>query len=340
MLRGPVLDFLVRAIWLGSLTLAGLGLLLALGLVVRRARLERQERRRGAGRQDLQLELLARLEAEADAGDGLPQAAIGPAERADMIDAVAQVVQGEARRSLAGLGARLGVRAWLLERVTSPRPLIRADTLRRLALFDDDAVTGTLRARLADRHQDVRIAAAEALIERAEPEDIGRILAALGDPRVAVTGAAIRIFQDLARNRADAFLTAFDRLAEPPALVGLCAAAARVRLDGAPVRLATLARHEAAEVRRAAVAALGRYPDPEPLAVVEAALADADETVRGEAAKALARMAPAQARPRLRALLKDASWRVRQRAAELLGVGFQANPPTPAPLPGFAPGSR
>ena len=87
-------------------------------------------------------------------------------------------------------------------------------------------------------------------------------------------------------------------------------------------RLARLATDDPqAEVRRAAAGALGSAaaPDAGVQASLQAALKDADWTVREEAASTLGKLRWDAARDALGRALDDEAWQVRQRAARSLG---------------------
>jgi len=174
--------------------------------------------------------------------------------------------------------------------------------------------------RLGDEDAEIRAAAAESLVEILDPAAgpvlLVRLEGVQGQARAAVLAGLRKLRQD------GALEPALDCLGDPLASVRL--EAVRVlgylRHSGAVAGLTErIAVDGDAEVRRAAVGALG-FADPEAAApALLLGLRDADWQTREEAAVTLGKLLPGMAVGGLIIALDDQYWQVRLKAAVALG---------------------
>lgn len=205
---------------------------------------------------------------------------------------------------------------------TDPAPEVRLEAARVLASWEHSDIVEALCGALLDVDAQVRAAAAQSLTELKDP-DSGTVLCRWVErPEPFVRTAVLRALREL--RYADAF---------DPALHALTDATPSVRLEAVAVlgwhkdmralsSLAALAtRDPEADVRRAAVSALGFAPGAhgEARAALLDALHDTAWQVREEAATTLGKLRfPAACEP-LIAALDDEYWQVRLRAVRALG---------------------
>jgi HEAT repeat protein len=203
-----------------------------------------------------------------------------------------------------------------------PAPDVRREAAAVLAAWESDEAVEALCMALLDIDADVRAQAAQSLSELKEPAS-GHVLSRwAARPEPFVRQAALRGLRELR------FVEAFG-----PALQALADSDAGVRLEAVTVlgwlkdaralaHLASLAANDAsAEVRRAAVGALGfaSADDPAMLDALLAALRDNTWQVREEAATTLGKLRAVATRSSLIDALGDAYWQVRLRSARALG---------------------
>jgi hypothetical protein len=167
---------------------------------------------------------------------------------------------------------------------------------------------------LTDRDPSVRAQAIEWALHRPEPAVVDALLRMLGDHdgrcRFAAQDTLVKLGH-AAVAPLIAYLSTADRAGTLGALdVALTMADTRLL---APARV--LAGSLDAAVRARAVALLGALGSAEGVALVEAALADADPRVRHAALKALGALGHWPAAPKVAALVHDPVWDVRRQAA-------------------------
>lgn len=244
--------------------------------------------------------------------------------------------------------------AELLPRLASADAAVRRIALLALADLEDEAVLAPIVAALQDDVSvDVRAEAAQILGAWEHADVIQALCAALTDPAQEVQEAAAQSLSQLKDPQSGPLLAPWATHADPfvrraalrglrelryagalePALDALHASEAAVRLEAvsvlgwlkdasALVPLTTLAaRDPDAEVRRAAIGALGgATAASEPIvAALLDALRDAAWQVREEAAATLGKLRARTAREALTAALDDAYWQVRLQAVRALG---------------------
>jgi HEAT repeat protein len=203
-----------------------------------------------------------------------------------------------------------------------PAPDVRREAASVLASWERDEVVEALCAALLDADEEVQATAAQSLSELKEPAS-GHVLHRWAlRPEPFVRRAVLRGLREL--RFAQAFDPALQALADPDAGVRLEAVAVLgwLKDERALAPLASLGAHDTnAEVRRAAVGALGfaSSSDPTILDALLAALRDDTWQVREEAATTLGKLRARAACTELVEALGDAYWQVRLRAARALG---------------------
>ena len=255
----------------------------------------------------------------------LPDAQDLPAHAAPLLARLAEAdlsVRRVALLELADLDDAALLPTFLASLRHDPAPEVRREAAAVLASWEADDVVESLCAALLDDNDAVRAQAAQSLSELKQPSS-GHVLRRWAmHPEPFVRRAALRGLREL--RFADAFDPAMEALAAPQADVRVEAVAVLGWLKD-PRALASLAslaaRDSQAEVRRAAVGALGFAAPAEPAIAnaLIAALADDAWQVREQAATTLGKLHVTSAREPLIAALDDSYWQVRLRAARALG---------------------
>ena len=267
----------VRLIWVGAIAFVLLGAIILAVLVLRRARSEAKAAREAFARKAARRSLLRRANGLDEPGAW--PAALSLEDWSELFDEVHQMLRGEARDRLAALGEKLGLDRYLVERLGRGTPARRAEAARCLALFEGDAATAALERALEHPHEAVRLAAAEALLDRVpNPAALAaRVL------RRRVSGAGRRFLINLARKNGAAAIVLL-KGADDLSRVGLIDALAEAGEGRAVGPIAALAATaEAGAVRAAALRALGRLRAKKTSELALNALDDPDPGVRAEA---------------------------------------------------------
>ncbi len=196
------------------------------------------------------------------------------------------------------------------------------DTLRNLALWEDQRVTGggKIFAYMKNGSPLVRRRAVEALGRMQEPGDVGELVPMLKDRNPEVLRETIFALGQLGNREAVAPLLAA-RSGALPEISGLIAEAlGKLGGDEAIAALDALQRDFATQVRADAALALARQPDPNAANALLLAVHDPDPSVMWRAAYALEKQAPV---PRsctaVQPLLENDDPIVRAYAARTLG---------------------
>lgn len=300
---GQSLDTLMRLIWQTTLVLVAFGLLLMAALVVRRLLEEWRSARHRPARERLRRSLLASLNrpdgvaASTDIGLPLP-------ETARLIDELAQIVRGEARRRLAAFATDAGVERLWLKRLGSRMGPLRLDAARCLALFSTSAVKHALFARLAGRDRALRLVAAEALAH--DPALAAELVARLAEDPGALGRRAVRVWHRLAVTAPET-LTA--RLlvsdADPRLLHRLIEALAEVGHVAAAGPIESLVGRHGAAFDQGALAALDRLNHPAVMRVARQLATSADAASRRAALTVLGHRAKVRDLELLAGLSRD-----------------------------------
>jgi HEAT repeats len=275
----------VRILALIAFGLAALNLLLVVFLVGRRLLLERRDRRRQAATERVRPAVLALIDGDTGAGEGLQRA---EAEAfAALLGRYAVSLRGESRNRITRWFEDHGAVARELGHLRDRRAWRRAQAAFTLGDMRSATAVPALVAAFKDRSGDVRAAATRSLGRLRACEAIAPAIDAAIDglvPRSVVTAAALELGPPVV-----------------PALIPL--------LD-----------HERPEVRSAAAEIYGLLEiggDAEPLLEL---LQDPSPRVRAAAALALERIADASAAHALLETLDDADDSVRAAAAVALGA--------------------
>lgn len=231
---------------------------------------------------------------------------------------VASVRGREEQLRLQALAARFDYERGQLQLLAHGDPARRANAAVHLGYLGSDSAGPALFAALKDDQLDVRLAAAQALVQMQRAIAVVPILRALALPGrwplqrvsellVGFGERAIAPLRQLLVNRADGL---------PPA--ALAVAINVLGLLGARPAAAQVAGwldHTDPEIRVAAAKALGGMQDPEVVPALVKALRDESWEVRSMAAKSLGRLHEPSTIPALDRVLADRAWWVRYNAA-------------------------
>lgn len=266
-----------------AVVLAGLEVVAAAALVLRRTRMERAERRRRVLELRLRPIALAVSAGEVEAPTGLDEEEV--IVMVQLLDRLGRLVIGDARERLTASLDRLGVVNGAALRLRSRRPQARAAAAARLGELGARRTAPLLCEALADPDPDVRAAAARSLGKLRHPGAVEPLVRALADATVPRSVASI-------------------------ALLGI----------GAEARHETraLLGSPSARVRTECVELLGLLGEPSDAELLVERLRDPSAAVRAAAARALGRLAASESAGRLRPLLADRIPFVRAAAAGAL----------------------
>jgi hypothetical protein len=275
----------MRVLALIALALAVASVLLAVGLIVRRLWIERRERRWRTATAEARPAVLALIDGETTAGEGLSGT---KAEAfAALLGRYAVSVRGEARSRITHWFEDHGAVERELARLGSRRGWRRAQAAFTLGDLGSARAVPTLLAALEDGNREVRAAATRSLGRLQAAEAIEPAIQAAIDrrvPRSVVSAAALEL--------------------------------------GPPVvpELIPLLGHERPEVRATAAELFGLLDVSGDAAPLVALLQDPSPRVRAAAALALERVADASATQELLGALADEDVAVRTAAAAALGA--------------------
>lgn len=311
---------LLVMLWITSLALAGVALVVMVGLILRRVILDLLARRRAAQRSRLMTAILGWLDDDETAE---PPVQAGQPLGSRLAMELLQLVRGRDRARLIALMRRTGTDMELCTRIRSGRAAERIEAARALALFVTPETLWALEEGLDDPNPEVRLTVAASLVTLQAAPPLPTLIAKLAIGSIENSRTLSPIFRELARNRKAEFVAA---LSDPdmaePVLVLILDALGRTgdyRLIDA-VGKAT--GHSSMNVRAEALRALGAFGHPAAAAIVLRAFDDPAWQVRAQAAIAAGRIGVADAAPRLRQLLADPIWWMRLRAGEaLLALG-------------------
>lgn len=284
-------DVVMRLIWQTTLALVAIGLLLMVVLVVRRLLEEWQDARHRPAREQLRRSLLVSLNRPAAAAPGQP-ADLAVAETARLVDELAQIVRGDARRRLAAFAESAGVERHWLRRLRSRLTLYRVEAARCLALLATPKSRAALTACLEDQSPHLRLAAAEALAH--DPTEASGLVARFTtDP--AASGRSARRFwyriATLAPNRLVERLVDANAVAALPSELAMrfveALGDAGHSAAGGPIE-ALVGRHGDA-LDRTVLAALDRLEHPAVMRVARTLATAAESDSRRAAVAVLAR---------------------------------------------------
>jgi HEAT repeat protein len=306
------------ALWYASLALVAVSIAVMLLLVLRRVVRQRLDRHSEALRAEASATLLAYLEGKATTADILHSAGGRIGIVTDLVFQMRELVRGQDAARLVEAARGLGGFEQAAKRLRSRNPAVRAEAVRRLAMYGTEAAP-LLGELLGDRNAGVRIAAAIELtiLDRAPSIAILADALRLGD--VAYSEDHRRIFRPAAAADPAQAVTLLEDQWTPEAvrlllLDGLAQAGA---LQALPALCAEV-QHGSPAVRAEALRALATLGHPAAAPVVLDALHDPHWWVRAQAANAVRRIGIVEATATLGDLLDDEQWWVRFRAAEAL----------------------
>lgn len=309
---------LLSGIWVAALFTTASSMLWMAGLVLARALRQRLEARRAADRKAVTAALLGVLDGAPGANEGLAPFLARPGLLAGCLLDFMALVRGRDRERLIGTLRDKGVEALLQTAALKGRQSRRLAAIEVLCAFPSPQTEQTLTASLADPDPDVRIAAARSLLEAGAPVSAAQLLA-LPEAEEAPS----RLWAELLRTFAVDHAWETAEALGPAALssAGRAMVVEAIGFSGdyrVLPRLLAEAADQRAEVRAAAVRALGRLSHPAARSTLAAALDDSDWEVRGEAAEAVGRSGFADQTEALAGRLADPVWWVRFRAAQAL----------------------
>jgi HEAT repeat protein len=202
----------------------------------------------------------------------------------------------------------------LIRQLSSHRASARGRAVVLLGLLGASEARAEIAAMLRDPDADVRLAAASALEDLADPWLAKTLLEALVEGLLSATQVIERIAHPWA---IESILDQSPALA-PEALAALWRAAGLAGASVAAPRLRSALRHGTDEERIRAARALGELEDRTAEADLCAALEDPRWEVRAQAATALGRLGAFSSVPLLEVAMRDSAWWVRANAANAL----------------------
>lgn len=311
---------LLQLIWSTALVLAAVCLATLAGLTGHRAYRSVTGGRAEARRQRICAEVLAHLEEQ------VPLAAVrhalearGAGEFMPILRELAEIVRGKSRGRLIALGRELGVVTQVVRALDHWRAPDRARAAHDLQLFDEPRVVAALRARLADRSYQVRLAAAQSMVRLGAIDDLTALLHQLSGPGGRAPPRTLgRVFRELAPTHGPE-LAQLVR-SDAPAVIREHAldALGTVADIGGAAAIRAIASDPAKEVRIAGLRALARSAHPAAGRAIGRALNDPEAVVRIEAARFAGQLGLESAIDDLSRLLEDDSFRVRRAGAQAL----------------------
>lgn len=310
----------LKAIWIGTAVLCVASLIIMVVLILRRAAASREVAQRDARRQTLSRFILAALKSPV----ALDATALPPVTPADFpvlvslaLDMLRSLRGGDAVR-ICSLLKLWGIEPYLLTMASRGRPGRRIRAVTLLGFFDDDTSLEVLLSTARDREMYVQIAALRALAQRGAASHIDTITDSLAQSGQTNT----LLLHDILQRFGASAVPALARLASSPASAEVRTAAVMAlgsigAVEAVPA-LIILSEDAVTDVRAQAVAALGRIADPRAAAAMAGRLDDLDPGVRVHAAQALGELHALPTLPALAGRLNDEDWWVRFRAAEAI----------------------
>ena len=312
---------MLHTIWIISLVLFFLSLAVMGGLLLLRWVRQRRELKDAAVRSELSRQMVIwRLQPDRATTQLKRATRRNPSQVADILIHALELVQGDDQARLVQLGQALGLDNFLLDQLTSSRPLQRLEAAEKLAFFHTRNVIQALSLSLKDSYPPLRLAAARALagFDSDVPAHVLRD-AAWGDSVLVddlFETLANRQSQDLVELAQDEHVAVHRRVSAVNALAGTGGYALL------PV-FSSLAEHNAPALRAAAAKALGLLGHPKAEPMLAKLLGDSEHQVRVAAAQAAGAIQLVNLYERLVSMLDDEQWWVRLAAAEALAKGGQ-----------------
>lgn len=256
------------------------------------------------------------------------QQSVAPSERLYFVDFLfrhARLMNGESLWRVLELAAPY--LAPLAERIGRGDPEQRARAIFTLGILAPDHYTDKIEAALDDPSPLVALAATKALAQACRSESIGRLLRQLTRFRLWNPTFVSSLIAAMGIEAAPTLREALCDRSHDPRARAVIADALRILHDpmAADVAQACLVPYEHTETIAACVRLIGELGGPQHAPAIATLCDHPDFVVRIHATKALAKLDPAQALPRLREALDDAvSWVAIQAAWGLKQVGDSA----------------
>lgn len=311
-------------------TISAIVTLLALGILVGKARREiasLRDRRRRERHEPRLLAVVNRRDGDAaGAGGAQFKAALGPGLTSGDLRVIETIladyavrVEGVARERISQAYNELGFVDRYMRGLGARRWWRRADSAERLGLSRSPRATTLLVEAMQDPVPEVRLRAAKALGEIGGTAAVEPLLVALAQPN---RWSTLRVADILSRMGAEAAVgirDAFDRMPRPARLACLDILAKLRRLESLDF-LREMLRSADPDERARSAHALGTTAHPAPTNDLVEALRDHEWPVRAMAAKALGRIGSPETVHALASALTDKQWWVRSNAANALKI--------------------
>lgn len=215
----------------------------------------------------------------------------------------------------------------LLQALKDPQADVRREAARALGLLKDARATAALVAALGDAEVNVRVCAAYALGEIRQPETTEPLLKALRDADYGVRDQAAWALAGMHDAKILPRVAALLKEADADAMHTVWLLK-ELDAKGAVAALAALLQEKDTQVKLRAVEALGSLKSPEATHAAEAALKDADATVRQAAMQLVGTTGGAEGRKRLRDLAAtETDPKAREAALKLAQAGVKSLAP-------------
>lgn len=307
------------SIWVASVVLAAVSLNLMLYLIVRRVLLNRREARQAARRERVTTLAVQYLYRDLSARE--IAAALKGKDRNTLRDAVRdlrQLIRGDYRQRLIDLLDELNLIDSEIAVLKNGKANERWEAAVSLSSFRQSRVIRALQTALDDSDPDVRLAAAESLVELGAAPSVRVLLRKLEAGTRQRSHALKRLFRKLVPTAtaelAELLRTDVPDLVKVWALDALGGSGDYSLLD----TVCALCTHDSTEVRAATFRALAKLGHPAALPAVKKGLTDPDWEVRAQAAICAGSIGLREAIPALTSLLEDGNPWVQYRAAEAL----------------------
>lgn len=308
---------MLLGIWTASWVLAVVSVVLMGGLIIRRTLSQRRESRRRARKDELTPLVFKSLDGEADiAGMALSRADL------DLLWEISrdllEQLRGEAGERLVALLRETGSVGRYLEMLSGGTRAERLTAVRNLSLLREQRVFEALIGRLDDESPEVRLAAAEELVNLGVEVPVGELIAKLDFGFETGSLELQKIFRKLAKGKTEEIIRVLD--AEERENVRIVLIDALGRGDDYAAVSAIIRQFDSpsVDVRAESMRALAALSHPDSIPVVLGALGDESWVVRAQAAICVGRIGVSSAVDQLAGLLDDPEWWVQFRAAESL----------------------
>ncbi len=305
----------LETLWWVALAIAGAALLITLGLILARLVFGWTGRAREAERRRLIPILLG----------SRPPTRLGRSARGDLLAELSieliQLVRGSDRERFVDAATRMGIPERLRHQLDSGSPRVRLAAAEALAEFADPASVDRLTAALRDSNADVRLSAALSLASAGKAPPARALVDLLGIGTSENSLLIVSLFRDIAAAKPDEIRALILDATVPSGAKAAAIEALSASGDYSLVPLVTtlaVTCDAADEALPRYLAALGDFAHPAAEPAVRRGLGSPNWEVRAAAAEAAGRIGLVRLGAHLRELLGDREWWVRFRAGEAL----------------------